>query len=189
MKLILGVDTETTGLTAEDRPIQIGAVLVNPVTWEVVDSWMSFVDPEKEIHPAAQAIHGISPEQVKGQPTMQEIWERSTFADWVKDSDVLFGHNIPFDANKLGPSYLAHLRRLDTCTLARRLYPKWRSHKLQTCVSNLGLPDRAAHDALGDILSCADFLQYTNLQLGWSLDDMMSAARDIKGYYKNLVGA
>lgn len=189
MKLILGFDTETTGLTSEDRPVQIGAVLVNPVTWEVVDSWMSLVDPERDIHPDAEAIHGISRAQTIGQPTLQDIWERSTFANWVKEADVVFGHNIPFDAAQLGEANLVHLARLDTLTLVRRVYPKWRNHKLQSCVSQLSLPQRAAHDALGDIVSCVDVLKHINLQLGWSLEDMLFQTSNIKGYFKKLVGA
>lgn len=181
MKLILGIDTETTGVTALDKVCQVAAILVNPVTLETVDQFCTLVDPQMPVNPAAQAVHGISSESLVGQPLMEDVWQTSPLAKWIAEADVLFGHNVQFDVRMLGDDAFKHLTVLDTLRLARACWPQWGSHKLQNCVNQLSLPERAAHDALGDIESSADILRYLNLNHGHQMPDLLKLGARPKG--------
>lgn len=188
MKLILGIDTETTGISADDRPVQIAAVLLHPVTWEIEDRFCTLVNPERPIQLEAQKVHGITQEQVEGQPTLDDVWSTTPLAKWVADSDYLFGHNVGFDIGMLGTKPLIHLKVIDTLRLARVMYPKMPNHKLQTVVRVLDLPKREAHDALADIESCADFLHHINVHHGWDVLKMHHESANLKSNTRRRLG-
>lgn len=159
MKSFIVLDTETTGVTSADKVCQIAAALVDAATFEVQDSFTSLVDPQREIPAGAFAIHGISNEAAKGKPLLQEVFDQH-LSRWFNEVDILCGHNVQFDIRMCRDHIRAGAYQiLDTLTLARTLYPQWPNHKLQSVVANLRLPKRHAHDALGDVLSCIDFLQ------------------------------
>ena len=61
------IDLETTGLsTQEDRIVQMAVLMLSP--GGECTSRSTLVDPGVPIPPAATAVHGISDEQVAGQP-------------------------------------------------------------------------------------------------------------------------
>lgn len=160
MKPFVVFDTETTGVTPDDRPCQIAAALVDACSFEVVSSFATLLNPGRPIHPKAQEVHGISDSDVSDAPTLDEFVKGSPLSTWLAETDILCGHNVRFDMRMCQevlphPNYLV----LDTLTLARCRHPKLPNHRLQTLVTELGLPPRQAHDALGDVLSCIDYLQ------------------------------
>jgi DNA polymerase III subunit epsilon len=123
------LDTETTGLDARkgDRLIEIGCVELShriPTGRE----YHAFIDPEdREVHPDAERIHGISGAFLKGKPKFREVL--AGFLDFIGD-DVLVIHNAPFDVGFIN-SELARVKRpllqmervVDTLALARRKHP------------------------------------------------------------------
>ena len=150
-------DTETTGVGNDDRPCQIAVAVVDASTFSIAAFKSVLVNPERLIHPNAQAVHGISDDMVKNEPTLKEVFEtelKPLFA-----TSMYCGHNVQFDMRMchdvLGDR---NVEIFDTLKLARCEYPKLRNHKLQTLVKELELPRRDAHDALGDVFSCVDFL-------------------------------
>ncbi|MFO1145829.1 MAG: 3'-5' exonuclease [Rhodospirillales bacterium] len=90
------VDTETTGLDPDqgDEIIAVGAVrIVNGriLRQEIFDS---FVRPRRLISESARAIHGISQDMLRAEPTIEDVLPR--LHRFVEDT-VIVGHNISFD--------------------------------------------------------------------------------------------
>lgn len=151
-------DTETTGVGSQDSPVQIAVALVDSQTLALKDHFVSLIKPNVAIHPSAQAVHGITDSMVENAPTLQQVFD-DKLTDWFATSSIWCGHNVSFDLRMCESVLPERAKILDTLSLARLLYPKWQNHKLTSVVKNLDLPNRQAHDALGDVLSCLDFLQ------------------------------
>lgn len=121
-------DTETTGLDSrEDRIIEIGGV-------ELVNRFPSgrfihfYIHPgDRQIHPEAQAVHGISMADLQGKPRFAEIADEFlAFTDGAK----LIAHNAGFDMGfvnqelaRLGRDPISPDRVIDTLAIARRKHP------------------------------------------------------------------
>ena len=129
------LDTETTGLepASGHRIIEIGCIELKDrrSTDHVLHH---FINPEREIEQAAIEIHGITEEQLEGEPVFADIADR--FIEFVRDSEVII-HNAPFDVAFIN----AELFRLgdqwgkledycsitDTLVMARELHPGQRN--------------------------------------------------------------
>lgn len=158
MKPILIFDTETTGIGEDDTVCQIAYLLVDPKTLEVVESYETLIDAKKDPHPRAFAVHGIKREDYIGKPTLEEFYE-DKFKHALDKCGALSGHNLRFDLRMLKRVVQPEHQVIDTLVLARALYPTWRNHKLESVSANLKLPKFKAHDAMGDILTCLEFLK------------------------------
>lgn len=121
-------DTETTGLDSrEDRIIEIGGVeLVN--RFPTGRSFHVYIHPEnREIHPEAQAVHGISMADLAGKPVFSQIaGEFLAFIDGAR----LVAHNASFDMGfvnqelrRIGAERVDSDRVIDTLAIARRKHP------------------------------------------------------------------
>lgn len=168
---ILGIDTETTGLGAQAKVIELAAIKVNVNTFETEDSLVVRINPGIPISEGATIIHGITDADVADCPSIEQIFAETDFLKWVEGASAVFGHNVKFDIEKLGVDLFKDKARLDTLFLSRQQFRGWLNHKLQTAVSQLGLESRQAHAALGDIESTADILRYFNQNLGYSIKD------------------
>lgn len=123
------LDTETTGLDHRkgDRLIELGCIeLFNriPTGREL----HHFLDPEgREVHPDAEAIHGISTASLQGKPKFRDVVDE--FLTFIAD-DTLVIHNASFDIGFLNAE-LERLKRpailmdrvVDTLAIARRKHP------------------------------------------------------------------
>ena len=107
------LDTETTGLSAEDghRIVEIGCV-------EIVDRRLTgrtlhlYVNPERDIDPGALEVHGLTRERLSTEPRFAELADR--VAEFVADAELLI-HNAPFDMGFLE----AEFRRIGRPGFAR----------------------------------------------------------------------
>lgn len=121
-------DTETTGLDSrEDRIIEIGGV-------ELVNRFPSgrfihfYIHPgDRQIHPEAQAVHGISLADLEGKPRFAEI--AGEFLAFIDDAKLI-AHNANFDMGfvnqelaRLGIDAIPSERVIDTLAIARRKHP------------------------------------------------------------------
>jgi DNA polymerase-3 subunit epsilon len=123
------LDTETTGLDARkgDRIIEIGCIeLINRIPTE--KTFHHYIHPEdRDVHPDAQAIHGISMDMLRDKPKFREI--ASEFVEFIGDAPLII-HNAAFDIGFIN-SELQRLRHpailmervVDTLALAKRKYP------------------------------------------------------------------
>src|SRR5258706_5399158 len=149
--------TETTGLDARkgDRLIEIGCLeLVNRIPSG--REFHCFVHPEeREVHPDAQAVHGISTEFLKDKPKFQAIVD--AFLSFVGDAALVI-HNATFDIGFLnmqlqraGPTPITMDRVVDTLALARRKHPAG-PNSLDALCKRYGIDNskRTKHGALMD---------------------------------------
>ena len=100
-KPLLFFDIESTGLNiASDSIIELCFVKIMPggeqrvKTWRV-KPWDYINDCQREINPSAQAVHGISAEDVADKPTFYEISEE--VAEWLIGSDLAGFNSAKFD--------------------------------------------------------------------------------------------
>lgn len=100
---LLFFDIESTGLNvATDRIVEICAVKVMPNGDEEVKTRR--INPTIPISPEAQAIHGISNEDVKDCPTFREI--AKSLAKWMEGCDFAGYNSIKFDIPMLAEEFL-----------------------------------------------------------------------------------
>ncbi len=156
---IIVLDFETTGLnTQKDRIIEIGAVKL----WngQVVDSYGTLVNPGCVLPPKIVEITHITDQMLRDAPTAEQaVPELLKFMDGCP----IAAHNAKFDCAVLeselkrqGVEYTA--ARLDTLTLARKLYPDLKSHRLGSVCKRLGVSLKDAHRAVNDAAATAQCL-------------------------------
>ncbi|MDZ7592276.1 MAG: exonuclease domain-containing protein [Rubrivivax sp.] len=184
-------DTETTGLDpTTDRIIQIGAArLVNGKLLRQ-EGFEQLVDPERDLPAAGIAIHGIQPEMVRGQPTIDRVLP--SFHTFVGDT-VLVAHNAAFDMRFLqlaeGRSGVVfdHLV-LDTLLLSAVVHPNQESHRLEAIAERFGITVIGRHTALGDAIVTAEvFLKLIPLLAAMDIHTLAQAREAAqKTYYARL---
>ncbi|MCH9828678.1 MAG: hypothetical protein K0U79_13130 [Gammaproteobacteria bacterium] len=156
------LDTETTGLdpSGGDEIIAIGAIhIVNGriLSREVFES---LVASTRRIDPAAQRLHGIDTQMLRGQPALADVLPRlARFCEGT----VLVGHNLAFDRRFLelaADSSGVSLQQpgLDTLLLSQLLYPQAGAHTLEALAERLHVPVLGRHTALGDAILTAEIL-------------------------------
>jgi len=179
------LDTETTGLEVEKghRIIELGCVeLVN--RRRTHRTLHHYLQPDREIDPGAQEVHGISAEMLAGKPRFADVAQE--FLDFVGDAELII-HNADFDVGFLNaelkvlgtdaPRIPGVCTVMDTLTLARRLHPGQRNSLDALCkryaVDNTG---REFHGALLDAQLLADvYLAMTGGQATLLLDQSAGA--------------
>lgn len=96
-------DIESTGLNvATDRIVEICAVKVMPNGDQEIKTRR--INPTIPISPEAQAVHGISNEDVKDCPTFKEI--AKSLANWMTGCDFAGYNSIKFDIPLLAEEFL-----------------------------------------------------------------------------------
>jgi len=159
---VLAFDTETTGLSGIDVPIQLGYVLV--VNGEVAVECCKIVryrHCQARMSASAQAIHGISEEDMRNSPHDAHM-EITTLAKLMHDvteaGGVIIGHNLSFDLRMLKQGLpgvdLAGLNTTCTLQLARKLSGHKKGLKLEQIYREI-VPvsereELTAHNALSD---------------------------------------
>ncbi|MFN8459615.1 MAG: exonuclease domain-containing protein [Anaerolineae bacterium] len=161
-------DTETTGLnpTQGDEIISISAVrIVNGrlLRQEIFDQ---LVDPQRPLPSASITIHGILPQMVQGQPTIEQVlppfWR-------FTEGTILVGHNAAFDMRLLqlketqtGIKFTNPV--LDTLLLSAVIHPNQESHSLEAIAQRLGINIIGRHTSLGDAMLTGEiFLKFIPL--------------------------
>jgi DNA polymerase III subunit epsilon len=153
-------DTETTGLqpSAGDEIIQIGATRVVAGKVRREDCFEQLVDPRRDIAAESIEIHGITPEMVRGAPTIEQVLP--TFHAFAQDT-VLVGHNVAFDLRFLElkqslTGLVFDQPVLDTLLLSAVVHPQQESHRLEALAERFGVPMLGRHTALGDAMVTAE---------------------------------
>ena len=155
-------DTETTGLNPAggDEIIQIGAVRIVNGKLLTQEHFDQLVDPRRIIPPAGIPIHGITPDMVQGQPTIDEVLP--AFHSFCEDT-VLVAHNAAFDMRCLemkrkqtGLSFEHPV--LDTLLLSALVHEHQDSHRLEAIAERFNLTIIGRHTAIGDAMVTAEIL-------------------------------
>ena len=150
------LDTETTGLSPDngDRIVEIGCVeIINHVPTN--NTYQVYLNPEKDMDPGAEKVHGLTNEFLLDKPKFIEIAD--SFLDFIGDSNLI-AHNADFDINFLNSELLRakkdkinNDRVIDTLKIARSKFPGARNSLDALCkrffVDN---SNRSLHGALLD---------------------------------------
>ncbi|HVC48768.1 MAG TPA: DNA polymerase III subunit epsilon [Burkholderiales bacterium] len=175
------LDTETTGLEIREghRIIEIAAV-------EMMNRRLTgrrfheYIDPQRDIDPGAEAVHGITRQFLEGKPTFSKIVR--SFCEFVSGTELII-HNAPFDIGFLNYELsLAGLNPLedfsvkitDSLRLARELHPGQRN-SLDALCKRYGVDNssRSLHGALLDAELLAEvYLSMTRGQSNLVMDSL-----------------
>ncbi|MFQ6103079.1 MAG: exonuclease domain-containing protein [Candidatus Glassbacteria bacterium] len=153
----IAFDTETTGLSPIlDRVVEIGAVKFNS-RGEHLGEFQILINPGVPIPPEVSAVHGITNEEVRNAPPMEEILPG--FIEFLGTTDtVLLAHNASFDAGFMGTEMeRARIEKpehmiLDTLSMSRKVMRGLSSHSLGYLAKELMIDVRGHHRALADSL-------------------------------------
>src|SRR5438093_9230076 len=93
------IDTETTGLDPAngDRVIELGCIeIVNRIP--TGREFHRYLNPERDIHPDAVAVHGLTPDFLKDKPLFKDVAE--DFLAFIGEAPLIM-HNASFDVGFL----------------------------------------------------------------------------------------
>ena len=156
---IVCFDIETTGLKVTQEAItEIGAVRLR--NGEIVETFQTFVDPERRLTPEIIGLTGITDDMLRGAPKLKDaLMAFLAFAGGAP----LAAHNAEFDISFIRagcrkcsipfePTYI------DTLILAQNLLPGLGKYKLDIVAEHLQLPQFNHHRASDDAVPVAQML-------------------------------
>lgn len=146
----VALDLETTGLSKDkDEIIEIGAVKFQGD--KVLDTFQTFVNPNKRLSNFIKRFTGITQEQVDEAPPFSLVMAK--FAAFLGSAPVI-GHNIPFDLGFLEKSGMKLSNPpCDTWDMAFVLYPGLPEYSLSKMTVRMGLTHDRPHRAVDDALA------------------------------------
>lgn len=154
-------DFETTGFDVfESQIIQIAAVQYE--NHKKIDEYVTFVNPRFSIPEKITQITGISDNDVRDAPVLQNVLP--DLISFIQGYDLV-AHNASFDMkfllysmNKFNIPY-QRFRVLDTLSLARK-YINTENHKLVTLKKHFKLDEYVSHNALDDCFVTGEVYKY-----------------------------
>lgn len=162
------LDIETTGLSPSFCGIvEIAALKVLPDG--TVEAFQTLVNPRCFIPRAVTAIHGITDDMVRGQPTAEGVAPQ--LLEFVGTMPLVL-HNAPFDMSFLNPLIKSlglqwsSPALFDTLPLSRKAFPGLRSYSLENLSRFFDFDAGGHHRALADCRYCAQLFQRILKKLG-----------------------
>lgn len=154
------VDIETTGGKFNEEGIT--EIAIHKFDGhQIVDSFISLVNPEREIQPFVVNLTGINNKMLRNAPKFFEVAKRIIE---ITTDCILVAHNTSFDYRilrtefkRLGFEFERHT--LCTVELSKKLIPELESYKLGRLCRTLGIPVTDRHRANGDALATVKLLQ------------------------------
>ncbi|RME03968.1 MAG: 3'-5' exonuclease [Planctomycetota bacterium] len=148
----VAMDTETTGLEASSRIIELAGVRFS-LERELGVFPSVLIHPSVPIPPQSTEIHGITDEMVRQSPRFEVVIER--FLRFGENA-VWLAHNAWFDVKMLSGEFrrlsrpFPSLCFLDTYALSRCYLPQLPNHRLQTVAAHFQLNTEGLHRAQKD---------------------------------------
>ena len=186
------LDTETTGLDANlgHRIIEVAAVeMINRRL--TGNHFHQYLNPQREIDPGAQQVHGISLEFLQDKPFFRDIAQ--DFIEFISGGELVI-HNAPFDIGFLNmelkliglePVVKYSPDVIDTLKMAKDLHPGQKNNLDALCrryfVDN---SSRTLHGALLD----TELLAEVYLAMTRGQNSLMIESADTGGNHADLGG-
>ena len=156
------IDVETTGGKFNQEGIT--EIAIYKFDGEnIVDQFISLINPEIPIQPFVQQLTGITDKMVSNAPKFFQVAKRILE---ITENSILVAHNSSFDYrmikiefDRLG--YDFNIPQICTVKLSKKLIPNLKSYKLGNLVKSLGIPITNRHRASGDAIA----VSYTHLTL------------------------
>ncbi|WP_046757197.1 exonuclease domain-containing protein [Kordia jejudonensis] len=148
------VDIETTGGKYNEEGITEIAIYKFD-GHEIVDQFISLVNPERDIQPFVVNLTGINSKMLRDAPKFYEIAKRVVE---ITQDCIIVAHNAMFDYRILQLEFKRlgfpfNRKSLCTVELSKKLIPEMESYKLGKLVRALGIPMSDRHRASGDALA------------------------------------
>lgn len=148
------LDIETTGGKYNEEGITEIAIYKFD-GHQVVDQFISLVNPERSIQPFVVGLTGINNEMLRHAPKFYEVAKRIVE---ITENCIVVAHNAKFDYRILRTEFgrLGYdFQRKSLCTVevSKKLIPDMPSYSLGKLVKNLGIPISNRHRAAGDALA------------------------------------
>ena len=150
------LDTETTGLDPKTghRLIEIACIEIDDLL-PTGAYFHRYIDPERDIDPDAERVHGISRASLIGKPKFDHADICDAFLDFVGDAPLV-AHNAAFDRGfvnaelqRIGRAPLPDARWVCTFELAKRRFPGMYNSLDALCKRfKISLAERERHGAL-----------------------------------------
>ncbi len=152
----IALDTETTGLDpfSGHRIVEIGCVeMINRI--RTGNHFHVYLNPEREMPPEAERIHGLSATFLADKPLFRAIGD--AFLEFIQDAPLVI-HNAAFDMKfinaeleRMGYPAISMERTIDTVLIARKKFPGQPANLDALCKRfNIDLSARTKHGALLD---------------------------------------
>ena len=158
-------DLETTGFSAiKDRIIEIGAVKMEKGV--IVDTFSTFVNPDRPIPFKIEQLTGINDSMVLEAPKIETVLPE--FLEFIGDA-ALVAHNASFDVGFIEQNcryqdIYPEFTSLDTVALARVLLPNLSKYKLNVVAKALDISLENHHRAVDDAGATAEiFLKFIEM--------------------------
>jgi DNA polymerase-3 subunit epsilon len=166
------LDTETTGFEPKQghRMVEIACVELQDFL-PTGRHFHVYIDPERDMPPEAEKVHGLSAAFLKGKPKFAHAEVAEAFLEFIGDASLI-AHNAGFDRNfvnfeleKCGRPIIPEARWIDTLALAQKRFPGMYNSLDALCKRfNISLAEREKHGALIDTKLLASV--YLELQGG-----------------------
>ena len=154
------LDIETTGGQYNEEGItEIAIYKYNG--HEVVDQFISLVNPEKPIQPFVVKLTGINNAMLRSAPKFHEVAKRIIE---ITEGCIIVAHNTVFDYRILKTEFRRlgyDFKKQTLCTveLSKQLIPEQESYSLGKLVRSLGIPVTDRHRASGDALATVELFK------------------------------
>ncbi len=151
------VDLETTGLSNQDRIVEIGVVLLRP-DFSVERTWETLIQPERDI--PNSYIHKITATDVVDAPSFCDV---APYLGSLLNGRTLVAHNASFEHRFLTNEFARAgaedglCEWLDTMRLTKQYMGVG---KLSEALGIAKIRNRFAHSALADAEATAELLRY-----------------------------
>jgi DNA polymerase-3 subunit epsilon len=179
------LDTETTGLDPKSghRVIEIACIEIEDLL-PTGRHFHRYIDPERDIDPEAEKVHGISRASRHGTPKFADAEIADQFIDFVGDAPLI-AHNAAFDRGfinheleQCGRAALPVARWICTYEMAKVRFPGMYNSLDALCKRfKISLAEREKHGALIDTRLLA--MVYLELQGGKERGLDLAPARGI----------
>jgi DNA polymerase-3 subunit epsilon len=150
------LDTETTGLDPKTghRLIEIACIEIEDYL-PTGRHYHRYIDPERDVDPEAEKVHGLSRAFLKGKPLFSDLVDE--FLDFVGDAPLV-AHNAAFDRGfvnfeleRAGRAPLPEPRWTCTYIMAQKKFPGMYNSLDALCKRfKISLAEREKHGALID---------------------------------------
>ena len=154
------IDIETTGGSHKNGKItEIAIYKFNGR--EVVDEFVSLINPEMYISPYIIGLTGITNEMVEDAPRFFEVAKQIIE---ITEGCVFVAHNAPYDYNFIKAEFASlgyDFERQTLCTvkLSRSILPGMPSYSLGNLCETFGIRNDARHRAAGDALATVELFK------------------------------
>lgn len=173
------VDVET----ANQRPssiCQIGIACFRG--GKLAQTWEHFVNPEDSFMRFNSELHGIGPETISRSPTWPDL--QFTVRPFLEQrfiaSHTFFDRTALYAANaRYGLPPICVADWVDTCQIARSVWPHLPSHKLTSLARTFGISYRA-HEAVEDAQCAGELLLLAASTAGIPIERLLTTSPSIE---------